>query len=194
MAQLEELAAQLETQSSRLTKSIVAGSRLYDIDFRVCPRCASPVQTGREDSGHCYLCLQVPQAQLSREDLVREQERLAAQIEETATLIATRQVTLAEWSGAWQNSKPGACDSAARWLPGLLMIDGITKNVGRDEYDRARVEAVFDSLRQIGAEYGDRLQLIVAANDVPQAVADRVALRLSEEDRLIPIGAAFGSE
>jgi hypothetical protein len=74
------------------------------------------------------------------------------------------------------------------------MIDGITKNVGRDEYDRARVEAVFDSLRQIGAEYGDRLQLIVAANDVPQAVADRVALRLSEEDRLIPIGAAFGSE
>ena len=56
------------------------------------------------------------------------------------------------------------------------------------------MEAVFDSLRQIGAEYGDRLQLIVAANDVPQAVADRVALRLSEEDRLIPIGAAFGSE
>jgi hypothetical protein len=74
-------------------------------------------------------------------------------------------------------------------LPGLLMIDGITKNVGRDEYDRARVEAVFDTLRRIGREHGERLQFIVAANDVPEAAADRVVLRLSEDDRLIPIEA-----
>jgi hypothetical protein len=94
--QLEELAAQLETQSNRLTKSIVAGSRLYDLDFRVCPRCASPVQPGREDPGRCYLCLQEPQASLTREDLVGEQERLSAQVEETATLITTRQTTVAE--------------------------------------------------------------------------------------------------
>jgi hypothetical protein len=69
------------------------------------------------------------------------------------------------------------------------MIDGITKNVGRDEYDRARVEAVFDTLRRIGSEHGERLQFIVAANDVPEAAADRVVLRLSEDDRLIPIEA-----
>jgi hypothetical protein len=77
-------------------------------------------------------------------------------------------------------------------LPGLLLIDGITKNVGRDEYDQARVDAVFATLLSIGAEHGERLQIIVAANDVPAAAEDRVALRLTPDDRLIPLPTAKG--
>ena len=79
-------------------------------------------------------------------------------------------------------------------LPGLLLIDGITKNVGRDEYDQARVDAVFQTLLSIGAEHGERLQIIVAANDVPAAAEDRVARRLSPDDRLIPLPTARSEE
>jgi hypothetical protein len=339
-AQLRELVAQLETQSNRLTKSIVAGARLYDIDFKVCPRCASPVQDSRADHAHCYLCLQEPQAQVTRDDLVREQERLGAQIDETDALITARQETVKELDAAivaLSNDRERAgraleeqaqgfvsdqadqiaqrareraeveaqiqrCEDylrlfarldAARQqkreleerkaaleadvqqaetveaasaeriarlnehfaalverfgtprfegepraaidprtflpiingrtfdqlssgglkvlanlayalahhltaldfdlpLPGLLLIDGITKNVGRDEYDQARVDAVFQTLLSIGAEHGERLQIIVAANDVPAAAEDRVALRLSPDDRLIPPPTARG--
>jgi hypothetical protein len=72
-------------------------------------------------------------------------------------------------------------------LPGVLLIDGITKNVGRDEYDQARVDAVFAKLLEISEQHGDRLQIIVAANDVPPAVIDRVVLTLAADDRLIPL-------
>jgi len=49
-------------------------------------------------------------------------------------------------------------------------------------------------LLSIGTEYGERLQIIVAANDVPAAVEDRVALRLSPDDRLIPLPTATGKD
>lgn len=336
IAQLEELAAQLETQSSRLTKSIVAGARLYDLDFKVCPRCASPLDQQAADEGHCYLCHQQPQAALSRADLVKEQDRITAQISETDGLISTRTRTredlerqVAQWTVERAQAgtaldqhlqefvsdradqiaqrareraeaqallarsrdylilyqrldeaqaraqqledrkqtieaeaeqanvvETASAERIARLeehfvalvdafgtprfagepraainrrtflpilngrsfdelssgglkvltniayalahhltaldfdlpLPGVLLIDGITKNVGRDEYDQARVDAVFDKLREIGEQHGDRLQIIVAANDVPAAVADRVALTLAADDRLIPLG------
>lgn len=334
--ELRELMAQLETQSSRLTKSIVAGARLYDLDFKVCPRCASPVENGRQEPGHCYLCLQQPQAQLTREDLVREQDRLVAQIDETDRLVAAREegvaaaerelarlaaergtaaAALEEQTAAYVSDQADHIARVAREraeveaaitrlgdylrlyqrldaararegqleqrkveleaeieqaevveaaseerierleehfgtlidafgtpvfpgepraainrrtylpilngrsfdqlssgglkvlvnlayalahhltaldfdlpLPGLLAIDGITKNVGRDEYDQARVNAVFDTLLSLSEQHGDRLQIIVAANDVPAAVDERhIVLRLSADDRLIPL-------
>lgn len=73
-------------------------------------------------------------------------------------------------------------------LPGPLILDGVTKNVGRDEYDWARVEAVFRALIRLSETYGDQLQLIVSANDVPQFATPFVRLHLSETDRLVPIG------
>lgn len=332
--ELQELLAQLETQSARLTKSIVAGSRLYDLDFEVCPRCASRVEKGRADAEHCYLCLQEPQAPISRQDLIGEQERIVAQITETEELIARRRQAAEESAArvaalAGRRAEVGAeldrhqrdfvsdhadqiaarvreraeldatlrrvddylslyarLDASATRiaeleqrereldaeieqarsvevgareridqleqrfgnfveafgtprfpgdpragidlktynpilngrsfeqlssgglkvltnlayalghhvtavdlglpLPHLLLIDGVTKNVGRDEYDQARVDAVFDVLLYISDNYGEQLQIIVAANDVPAQAAHTVRLTLTETDRLIP--------
>lgn len=72
-------------------------------------------------------------------------------------------------------------------LPGVLILDNVTKNVGRDEYDWARVEAVFRALVRISEQFGDQLQLIVSANDVPEFVEPYVRVRLSEANRLVPV-------
>lgn len=71
-------------------------------------------------------------------------------------------------------------------LPGLLMIDGINKNIGKAEYDAARVDDAWTQLIELSATLGDELQIIVAANDVPERARPFVRLTLSAEDRLIP--------
>ena len=71
-------------------------------------------------------------------------------------------------------------------LPGLMMIDGIAKNLGTAGYDLARIEDVWTALTQISDELGDEIQLIVAANDVPDRIERYVRLKLSADDRLIP--------
>jgi len=87
IGQLVELSAQLRTQVGRLTRSIVAGERLIDFEFQVCPRCGAPVSSKRGDDTHCLLCLQEPRVDFTRQDLVSEQERLGTQVDETAELI-----------------------------------------------------------------------------------------------------------
>lgn len=85
--QLERLAAQLEAQTTRLTKAIVAGEVLADYDFILCPRCGASLNSDRGSADHCYLCLQQPTRTTSRSDLVKEQARLDAQGAETRELI-----------------------------------------------------------------------------------------------------------
>lgn len=87
--QLAELANELQAQSIRLTKAIVAGERFFDFDFLVCPRCGSPILPNRADEGHCYLCLQQEPPAPTRSELVREQDRVNSQIAETEELIAS---------------------------------------------------------------------------------------------------------
>ena len=334
-SELEQLSRQLETQSMRLTRSIVTNDLLLDFDFLVCPRCGSDVvrEPTREDT--CYLCHQAPAGRLSREDLIREQDRIEIQVRETAELIDVRRareaetaarlreleaerrrtssqldaslgsfvsdqaeeiaerarrreelegrieqltdylrlysrldatnVRIAELSelierldaeletrtarretsvqqiaaleatfGALVDAvqiprfpgNPRAGIDGANYmpivngrsfsqlssgglklltnvahavahhqtalnldlrLPGLLMLDGIGKNVGHDEYDASRVEAVFRTLIELSEAHGDELQIIVSANDVPDFAEQYVAVSLSEEDRLIPL-------
>ncbi|MCC7173334.1 MAG: hypothetical protein IT459_23010 [Planctomycetes bacterium] len=85
-----QLAAQLETQIARLTRAIVANQTLLDIEFVVCPRCGASIDDGRGDAEHCYLCLQTPSPAYGRSDLIGEQDRLAAQLAETRSLLASR--------------------------------------------------------------------------------------------------------
>ena len=85
--QKQSLIAQLQTQSTRLTKSIVAGNYLLDFDFLACPRCGSSIQSSRTELETCYLCLQATEPQVTREDLINEQERLEHQIAETIELV-----------------------------------------------------------------------------------------------------------
>jgi len=72
-------------------------------------------------------------------------------------------------------------------LPNILLIDGVSNNLGTESRDQERVDAVYDYLIEIGAEYGDRLQIVVADNSVPTSAADYIRIRLSEEEKLIPI-------
>jgi hypothetical protein len=87
---LEQLATQLENQHARLTRSLVANEQLLDIDFIVCPRCGSSIESIRSDSTHCYLCLQEPRPTYTRKDLLQEQNRVALQTQETRELIEYR--------------------------------------------------------------------------------------------------------
>ncbi|NIN00187.1 MAG: hypothetical protein GTO24_19550 [candidate division Zixibacteria bacterium] len=91
---LEGLASQLESQLGKITRSIVAQKHLINIEFVVCPRCGAKVEQPRGDDAHCYLCLQLPQPQLSRQALIDEQARVEAQLAETRELLATRQERL----------------------------------------------------------------------------------------------------
>ena len=91
--QLRRLVAQLETQSNRITKSIVAGNYLIDFDFIICPRCGSSVDSKRSDEDTCYLCMQHPEQKISRDDLLNEQDRIEKQIIETKELIESHQNT-----------------------------------------------------------------------------------------------------
>jgi hypothetical protein len=71
-------------------------------------------------------------------------------------------------------------------LPGILILDGLTKNVGHQGFDLERVRAVYSYLRHVSLRVGDRLQILVADNDVPAGYDDFVKVRLSEEARLVP--------
>jgi hypothetical protein len=98
--QKERLIAQLQTQSTRITRSVVAGEHLLDFDFITCPRCGSAVSEDRADPETCYLCLQQPSPQIAREDLIREQDRLEKQISETRELVAAHMQSVREIDGA----------------------------------------------------------------------------------------------
>jgi hypothetical protein len=91
---LKDLERQLRTQSSRLTRAIVADEWLVDFDFVVCPRCGSSVDAGRSDPHLCYLCLQPPAPATSTEQLIGEQTRITSQIQETSEVIDLRTESL----------------------------------------------------------------------------------------------------
>lgn len=331
--QLRELSNELQTQSARLTKAIVAGERFFDFDFIVCPRCGSRVDRSRSEAGHCYLCMQEPPPAPSREDLIGEQDRLSAQIGETEDLIQVHEQATGELMETVQDlasrrervsnaldrhmtsfisAEAERLEGLARgqvqaqalieqledylrifekldqttsrideltarrteleaeleraeqldtvtasrmerldaWLlhyvealevpvfgrgpraaidrndyepiingrkfpqlsagvrvlvnighllahhrvaleldlllPGLLMIDGINKNIGTAEYDAARIDDAWTQLIELSQSLGGELQIVVAANDVPDRARDFVRLTLSAEDRLIP--------
>ncbi len=71
-------------------------------------------------------------------------------------------------------------------LPGLMLMDGIAKNIGTLGYDAERIDNIWNELLRITDEFGDRIQIIVAASDAPIRAQQYVRLELSETDRLIP--------
>lgn len=338
VTQLEELGKQLRAQSARLTRAVVAGGHLIDYEFRICPRCGQGVDSSRTDGSHCYLCLQEPAKQPTREDLVVEQTRIEAQIDETDHLIENHRVAAAEIRETLATVARARAEAGARLdritsgfisdrsqeiaraaadearaeaevrqfeeylallnkadaaraqaghlqaqrariegeleraerldteaqrriehledrfaelveelelprfiqdaeprsaidpgsfepivngrrieqhsggmrvlvsvaymlaihrttldldlrIPRLLMIDGITQNLGRGEYDTLRYQRIWQRLADFHEAYAPDLQMIVAANDVPDFIDEMevIRLRLSETDRLVPL-------
>lgn len=72
-------------------------------------------------------------------------------------------------------------------LPNILFIDGLSGNIGHEGLDLERIEAVYEYLRGVSDRAGERLQIIVIDNEVPEAVSSFVRLTLRDDDRLIPV-------
>jgi len=77
-----------------------------------------------------------------------------------------------------------AIDRSLR-LPGLLVLDGPSSNVGTEGFDAQRLVDVYDLLADVGAEYADSLQIIVVDNTIPARGEEWIRLRLEEDDRLV---------
>jgi len=72
-------------------------------------------------------------------------------------------------------------------LPQILLIDGLTSNIGHEGLDQERVNGVYDYLIELSETQGDLLQIIVVDNSVPEQARRFVRLELSDDNRLIPI-------
>jgi tetratricopeptide (TPR) repeat protein len=335
LQQLSRLVRQLEAQSRRLTRAIVAGEYLTDFEFVVCPRCGTPVRTDRGTDEVCMLCLQEPSPQASRASLIAEQDRLESQFTETKDLMTrheeaernlSRQLLQLETRRSEvgreldfetrsyvSDTATSIADRAARRssitesirryqdylrlyekldevlseqarlgsekakieaqlaaasserslvekrikhlektfsdilqrlevprfstefeasidrrtylpivygrtfdslsslgltvlvnvayalaqqktslelglnLPNILLIDGLTSNVGHEGFDLRRIHKAFDYLIEVSEEIGSQLQIIVADGNIPNEAKPFVRLRLSETNRLIPM-------
>ncbi len=84
------LSSQLQSQSEKIAKSITSKKHLSEIDFVVCPRCGNQLDQSRVDDSQCYLCLQPSRSETTREELVREQQRIESEISEISDLIESR--------------------------------------------------------------------------------------------------------
>ncbi|MFD9597165.1 hypothetical protein ACFWA9_31040 [Kitasatospora sp. NPDC059973] len=72
-------------------------------------------------------------------------------------------------------------------LPNLLIIDGISSNVGHEGVDLERLRKMYASLLRTATEHVDRLQIIVTDNDSPPIEGIHRPLELSDTDRLVPM-------
>jgi len=71
-------------------------------------------------------------------------------------------------------------------LPNILLIDGLTGNMGYEGLDQERIEAIYRYLIQMSNEYANRLQIIVVDNSVPDIAKSFIRLELTESNKLIP--------
>ena len=95
LTNLRDLARQLESQSGKLTRSVVSHKHLTDLEFIVCPRCGTEVDSHRATADVCYLCLQEPSLVFSREILIEEQGAVEQQLKEAQDLFRQREVRAA---------------------------------------------------------------------------------------------------
>lgn len=96
---LRDLANQFEAQSGKLTRSIVSHKHLTDLEFVVCPRCGTELNSDRSSTEICYLCLQEPSHEFSREILISEQGAVEQQLTEAQDLFRERGARLTGLQG-----------------------------------------------------------------------------------------------
>lgn len=77
-------------------------------------------------------------------------------------------------------------------LPSLLVLDGLSNNVGSEGFDLARRDDTYRLLMEEALRYDGRLQVIALDNDVPDFALDAVAVTLTPEDRLVRVGDGSG--
>ena len=72
-------------------------------------------------------------------------------------------------------------------LPQLLMIDGLTDNIGHEGSDLDRVNSVYNYLIDFALRHGRQFQLIVTDHNPPPQATSYLRLVLTEADRLVQI-------
>ncbi len=75
-------------------------------------------------------------------------------------------------------------------LPGLLAIDGLSDNIGKQGLDQERVNAMYHELERLALEAAGRIQIIVVDHEgiAPPNIATKYTrLALSDTDKLVPI-------
>lgn len=72
-------------------------------------------------------------------------------------------------------------------LPGLLVLDGISSNAGREDWDARREDNAFRLIAEVAKEYENSMQTIVIDNNVPSWLVDEraVVAELGARRRLI---------
>lgn len=77
-------------------------------------------------------------------------------------------------------------------LPGLLILDGVSANSGKEGLDGDRVLDMYRLFTDVSADYSEQLQLIIVDNEVPEEVLtnfrNNVVLTLTQSDRLVRTG------
>jgi hypothetical protein len=149
ISDLKDLCRQLSSQTDRLTRAIVADEWLVDFDFIVCPRCGSDVDSNRDGHELCYLCRQVPQPTLSRDQLLAEQSRISSQIDETRSVIQLREEShkqLEEESRNLDRHIPGLADTLNE-LTGAFVSDNASM-LEQLAAGQARIEADISRLAE----------------------------------------------
>lgn len=71
-------------------------------------------------------------------------------------------------------------------LPGFLVIDGLSSHLGHEGFDRERLVAVYDLLREFATVNAERIQVLVADNDHMPGYETYERLTLGPSDRLVP--------
>jgi hypothetical protein len=72
-------------------------------------------------------------------------------------------------------------------LPNILLIDGLSGNIGYEGLDRDRIEAIYAFIIRVSQERQDCLQIIVSDNTVPENAREYVFAEFSDESKLIPL-------
>ncbi len=172
--QLGRLQVQLQSQSKRLTRSIVADEVLVDFDFVVCPRCGSPLIANSTPDSVCYLCKQTaPASRVSKEDLIKEQDRLERQIGETRQLIEMHKNTAAKIEEVLRRKSRERAREAEE-------LDYQTKSYVSDEASRiAETAKRRAELRERQRTLSEFLQLFSRFNEAQQRIANREADKAS---------------
>ncbi len=165
--QLGRLQVQLQSQSKRLTRSIVANEVLVDFDFVICPRCGSPLDASITTDSICYLCKQpAPDSQVSKEAMIKEQDRLERQIGETRELIEMHKKTAAKIEEVLRGKGRERVHEAEE-------LDYQTKSYVSDEASRiAEIAKHRAELRERQRTLAEFLQLFSRFNEAQKRIAN----------------------
>lgn len=74
-------------------------------------------------------------------------------------------------------------------LPNLLVLDGLSNNVGHEGFDLERRDDMYRLLMAEVVRYEGRLQVIALDNDVPDFATPSVTETLTQDDRLVRVAA-----